>query len=584
MYRRTKLGNVCRLKTSTLRSYRRKAYVLILMLPALACAQPDAGALLQQIEQGQQQALPEKAHSAEPVVPSPMQATGGLTITVTSFRFAGNTLINAERLTPMVAAYLNRPLGLAELNQAAAAVADYYRASGWVVRAFLPQQEIKEGSVTIQIVEAVFGGAVIEGSSPGHLPVAAALRIVESAQQIGEKLNANAVDRGLLLLGDTPGISATGNLRSGKVEGETDLALKLADTPLLRGDAGIDNSGSRSTGAERLLTNAVMNGAMGKGDQATTNIMHTRGSDYISIGGTLPLGSNGWRAGINTSYMRYHLVAAEFDAIDGNGTSATFGVEASYPLIRMRAKNLYFNARADRKNFDNYALAAVTSHYRTDALTLGLTGNLFDNFHGGGANSASLFFVSGIVNLNDSPNQVADATSANSAGHFTKIRYAANRQQALTETLSFYAALTGQMALQNLDGSEKFYLGGAGGVRAYPSSEGGGSEGQMLNMELRWIVPEGRWKMPRGLMLATFYDWGRVRVNRDNNFSGAPALNSYDLKGAGLGLTWQADTGLTAKLIWARRMGENPNPATTGQDQDGSFVRDRLWLSITQPF
>ena len=133
------------------------------------------------------------------------------------------------------------------------------------------------------------------------------------------------------------------------------------------------------------------------------------------------------------------------------------------------------------------------------------------------------------------------------------------------------------MAGKNLDSSEKFYLGGATGVRAYPASEGGGSEGQMLNLELRW-------RLPKGFNFTAFHDWGEVKVNRDNNFTGAPALNDFSLKGAGLALGWQADSGLTARITWARRLGENPNPTATGLDQDGSLVRDRLWASAMLPF
>ena len=42
---------------------------------------------------------------------------------------------------------------LIELRNLAAA----YREAGWVVRAYLPQQDIAGGTVTIQIVEAIFG-------------------------------------------------------------------------------------------------------------------------------------------------------------------------------------------------------------------------------------------------------------------------------------------------------------------------------------------------------------------------------------------------------------------------------------------
>lgn len=547
------------------------------MLPALALgAQPDAGALLQQIEQGQAHPLPRKAIPVKPSEPAPFKAPAGLSVTVKEFRFAGNTLMNAAQLAPAVAAYLNRPLGFTELNQAAAAVAEVYRQAGWVVRAYLPQQEIQEGVVTIQIVEAVFAGAVLEDAPALRLHRSTALGMIASAQPKGDKLNADAIDRALLLLDDLPGVTAVGNLRPGRSGGETELALKLDNEPLLRAEIGIDSTGSRATGAARFLANFNLNSPFGFGELISANAIHTQGSDYARLGATAPLGHDGWRAGINASTLSYQLVAPEFAALNGNGSSDTIGLETSYPLIRSRLKNLYFNANADRKRFDNRSAGAVTTRYQADTLTLGLAGNRFDNLGGGGANSASLALTDGELNLDGSPNQAADAATTRAAGHYTKLRYAVSRQQTLTESLSLFAALTGQQADKNLDSSEKFYLGGANGVRAYPASEGGGSEGQMLNLELRW-------KLPLGFLLTAFQDWGQVRVNCNNDFSGAPALNDYRLKGAGLALSWQADAGLAVKLTWARRQGENPNPTATGHDQDGALVRDRLWASVTLP-
>ncbi|HEX5338405.1 MAG TPA: ShlB/FhaC/HecB family hemolysin secretion/activation protein [Gallionella sp.] len=553
------------------------ALAALLVVTSVAQAQPDAGTLLQQLEKDQPQLLPRQMAPSKPLEPAPLKAPSGLSVTVKEFRFAGNTLLSAEQLAPAVAPYLNRPLGMDDLRKAAAAVADAYRQAGWIVRTYLPQQDIRDGIVTIQIVEAVFAGAVIESGQPQRYPPAAAIGMIEAAQAKGERLNADAIDRALLLLDDLPGISATGSLRAGQAKGETELALKLADEPLFRSEIGADNTGSRATGPERILANLNVNSPLGKGDALIANAVHTIGSDYIRLAGSLPLGNDGWRAGVNTSYLSYNLVAPEFLALDGKGTSDTVGLDINYPLIRSRMQNLYLSANADHKNFNNKILGAITTRYRSDTISLGLNGNYFDNLGGGGVNSASLAYIGGNLNLNGSPNQAADALTTRTAGRYSKLRYALSRQQVVSETVALYAALSGQRAGKNLDSSEKFYLGGAGGVRAYPSSEAGGADGQMVNLELRW-------KFSEGYSLTPFYDWGHVRVNRYNNFVGAPALNAYSLSGAGVALGWQAEFGMTAKLTWARRIGTNPNPTATGQDQDGSRIRDRLWASVMLPF
>jgi hemolysin activation/secretion protein len=200
---------------------------------------------------------------------------------------------------------------------------------------------------------------------------------------------------------------------------------------------------------------------------------------------------------------------------------------------------------------------------------------------GGGANAFSVGVTAGKLNLSGSPTEASDASTTRSAGAFTSLHYNLSRQQQISPTVSLYAALSGQWANKNLDSSEKFYLGGSSGVRAYPSSEAGGSTGQLLSVELRWQLPEG-------VNLIAFYDHGSVTQNLANNFPGAPALNAWSLEGTGVTVGWNLASVVTLQATYARRMGDNPNRITTavnqGADQDGTLRRDRLWLTASAVF
>ena len=554
---------------------------LLLLASAATCAHaqtpPDAGALRQQIEQQLPQGLPGEKKPLT-ALPQEYKPAPGVAVTVTQFRFAGNTLLSAEQLAPAVASFLNRPLDFAGLQQATAAISEAYRAAGYLVRVYLPRQDITSGIVTLQIVEGIFGKTRIGEPAPLRLSLEIAHAHIAAAQPAGQPLKAAALDRALLVLDDLPGVAASGNLAPGEGEAETDLILKLADEPLFSGEVGLDNTGSRATGEERLTVNAFLRSPLKIGDQLSANIIYSEGSDYGRIAYSLPVGHDGLRLGVNASRLDYDVITPEFKAAKINGNSTTWGLDALYPLIRSRTYNLYLSAAYDDKSFDNEANGATSTQYGVRNFTLGLIGNLFDKWGGGGANLASVNLTSGTLDLDGSPNKVADATTTRTHGSFTKLRYALSRQQALTSDLSLYALLTGQFASKNLDSSEKFYLGGANGVRAYPANEGGGSEGTMLNLELRWrVVPN--W------VLAGFYDWASVTINNNNNFTGAPVLNRYDLDGLGASVAWSGPLGLALKGTYARRLGDNPNSdTTTGKDQDGSLDRDRFWLTANLPF
>ena len=100
-------------------------------------------------------------------------------------------------------------------------------------------------------------------------------------------------------------------------------------------------------------------------------------------------------------------------------------------------------------------------------------------------------------------------------------------------------------------------------------SEGSGSSGALFTVEPRWNFAEN-------FQLSGFYDHGYVH-NRDG-------AKNYSLKGAGLSLAWQSSLGPVLKGTWAHRIGDNPNPTTTGKDQDGSLHKERFWLTLSMPF
>jgi hemolysin activation/secretion protein len=557
-------------------SFKKKHFARIglFVVVSASCAHaqnaPDAGALRQQIERQLPQALPGERKPLA-ALPPEYKPAPGLAVTAKQFRFAGNTLLTAEQLAPAVASFLNRPLDFNGLQQATAAVSDAYRAAGWLVRVYLPRQDITDGIVTLQIVEGIFGKVRLDGTPPSRLTAGRAEATIAQTQQAGQALNAAALDRAMLLLDDLPGVAVSGNLAPGSGQAETDLVLQLTDEPLLGGEAGLDNTGSRSTGEQRLTANAFLNSPLKLGDHLATNLIHSKGSDYARLAYSLPVGHDGLRLGINTSRLNYKVITSEFAAANINGNSTSSGLDAQYPLIRSRTHNLYLSAAFDDKNFDNKDIAGTTTRYGVRNVTLGLLGNQFDKWGGGGANLASLTVTTGDIDLGTlDPNE-----NVALEGSFTKMRYALSRQQALTSNLSLYALLSGQFASKNLDSSEKFYLGGANGVRAYPANEGGGSEGTMLNLELRW-------RAMSNLVVTGFYDWGSVTINQDNGIAG---LNRYDLDGLGASVAWVGPGGLTLKGTYAHRLGDNPNrDATMGKDQDGSLNKNRVWLTASLPF
>jgi hemolysin activation/secretion protein len=529
---------------------------------AAATPNVDAGSLLRQTEK--QLSTPTKKstkhrHKAAPppVAPKPAEAT----VQVRGFKFVGNTLLSVEQLNSSLTSFIDRPLTLLQLREAADVVATQYREAGWTVRAFLPKQEIAGGIVTLQIVEAVFGGASVQGNPPERISGARLVEMAEANLIKGQPLHASEIDRVLLLLDDLPGVNVAGNLVEGQRDGETELAISALDDALVNGNISVDNQGARSTGSDRLNVNLIFNSPFGFGDALALNGLKTQGTDYQRLGYSVPVGNYGLRAGLHASNLNYRVITDDFASLNPSGIASTRGWDISYPLLRSQLQNVNVVLSYDDKKFDNTSNSTTTS-YVIKVYNASLSANQVDSWGGGGATNGNITLSAG---------------EKSTESGYTKLSLSLSRLQSLNESLSLYAAANAQVSNRNLDSSEKMYLGGSNGVRAFPASEAGGSEGNTLTLELRQRVDNN-------INLTGFYDYGRIKVNHDNSIASPANPNDYVLQGYGVSVAWQAAQGLEFKATLAQRLGINPAAQASGNDGDGTKKMTRIWLSTGMSF
>ena len=554
---------------------------LFATLPAIVLAAPDAGSVLQQLEArpGGNLVAPKLKTPQVPTPPASDQ--GGPVLRVNAFRFEGQTLLSPQTLQAALAGFTGRDLSLTQLQEAAWVIVQTYRNAGWLAHALVPQQEIEGGVVTLRVVEARLGQVRLE-FAPGNLPRERIQAMANAQLAVGQTINLEQLDRLLLLLGDMPGMVANASFAEGAQPGSTDVVILLGQDKAFEASISLDNFGAISTGRERLSASLTVNNHTGACDAMQLQGVRTQGSEYGRVAWTFPVGLQGWRAGLHASNMHYHLVGS-FAALQAGGSAQGWGLDLSAPLIRRPERNLTAQLTADRKRFDNQALAntaateaTTVSHYGLDVLRAGLSGNWLDAWLSPAQNTVSVQASWGRVDLSQSPNALSDANAAQTAGRYSKLNTNYNRDQSLTTQTSAYVQAGAQWANRNLDSSEKMYLGGASGVRAYPSNEAGGSTGVTATVGLKHRLNEA-------FTAQAFADWGRIQVYKNNLNAAGNALsnlNTQSLKGTGLSLAWRSVQGHELAATWSRRSGQNPaaNPST-GADSDGTRTLNRLWLS-----
>lgn len=115
----------------------------------------DAGALHRQTDQSVRASAAQREQGKLQPIAAPLVLANQQTVSAKAFRFLGATRVKPEVLQGAAARFANRPLTQADLDNLCTAVADAYRQNGWVVRAYVPQQDLSGDTLTLQILETL---------------------------------------------------------------------------------------------------------------------------------------------------------------------------------------------------------------------------------------------------------------------------------------------------------------------------------------------------------------------------------------------------------------------------------------------
>ncbi|CAN5235642.1 ShlB/FhaC/HecB family hemolysin secretion/activation protein [soil metagenome] len=533
---------------------------------------PGAGAQLRQITPpaATQRAVPtiRIEQAANPATAESATAT----VLVNALQFSGAQVYPAAELLAITGFTPGSQLTLGQLQAMAARITEHYRAHGYfVARAYLPAQDITGNVVTIAVSEGKYGKVSLRNQS--NLDDGLANGLLNGLDS-GDTITLKPLEHRLLLLSDVPGVKVSSTLVPGTLAGTSDLLVDVTPGRRVSGQIDADNAGNPYTGENRLGATINFNNLAGRGDVASLRVQSS-GSGLVYGRASYQMQFGRATAGVAYSHLDYAL-GRQFTDLGAHGTADVASIYGSLPLIRSRNSNLYFGLGYDDKSLkdelDLFPSSGRTAHARV--ANASLYGNHQDSF-GGGGNSA--FFVAlsaGDLDIRTPAALAADAATARTNGHYSKLWFNVSRGQHITDRLSLNASLSGQRASKNLDPSEKFVLGGMDGVRAYPQGEAFGDEGYLATVEARLLLGRMSGNLPGQLHLVGFVDAGRVTINKNPWYAGT---NERNLSGAGVGITWDDPGNFAVRTYYARKLGSED--AMSAPDRSGRF-----WIQAIKYF
>jgi hemolysin activation/secretion protein len=564
------------------------AFVLALFCAAaLAQVRPDAGSILEQTKPPP--VAPTPGIDVLPRLPEPKPALGapGLKVNVTAFRITGNTIFPEDVLVATVQEFVGKEQNIDGLNDAATKVRAYYRERGYfLVQAYLPQQEIKGGVVEIAVIEARVGKVALNFKEGTRYSESLIRGIVETHLHQGDIITENGLETPLLLLNDFPNAIVTSEIKPSQTIGAADITVHVSDAPgWIGGSIDMDNYGNRFTGAIRTGISLNVNNPLALGDQLSVRAFTTdERMGFYRLAYVIPVGY--WGTRIGASYASFHYRLGR-DFIDNrvHGTGGVTTVFAFHPLVRTRSSNVILQFAYEEKKLDDRNDVAGTIEDRSIISSkLGVVGDFRDGFFGGGLNSYSATVTEGNLTITPAVILAQDQAAAGpkTNGRFSKFNFEFRRLQKITDNATLLLALSGQTASKNLSSAEKFSLGGAAGVRAYPVGEAQGDSGYVFQGELRYIIPG--LKIHTGdVTVSGFYDQGAVHLCKDYVAAACASpvslnQNKKYLSGYGVGgsVGKDSDFVLRASIAWRN---ENEVPQS-----DTAPRVPRIWVQGTKWF
>lgn len=546
--------------------------LLALTHGALAQQPPTAGSQMQQIPPAP---MPQKMAPKVTLVPAGAAAAvadaPGVRIVVKRLSVSGARAYPEAELLAVTGFAAGSELSLADLRAMAAKIAAFYHRNGYfLAQAYLPEQDIKDGAVTIAVLDGRYGKVTLRNGS--SVSDAVANRLLSGLNN-GDMVAVEPLENRLLLLSDLPGVQVKSTLVPGASVGASDLIVDLTPGQRVSGSIDADNAGNRYTGTNRIGATVNLNDPTGHGDVATLRALTSgSGLHYARIAYQVQFGKV--RAGVAYSDLRYKL-KREFAPLDANGRATIASVYGNYPLVRSRNTNLYAQLNFDTKRFEDRVGSTLSiTEKAARVLNASVYGDHRDKLGGGGLNSYGLTWSTGEIDQQTPSVRAFDAMSAGSNGRYKKLGLNASRLQSVTEAVSLYAAVNGQLASKNLDVSEKMELGGMYGVRAYPEGEAYADQGYVLNLEARMTLQRISATVDGQVQLIGFADHGSVSTNKKAWTAGP---NRRTLSGAGIGLTWADNNAFMVKAYYAHKLGNEK--ALSSPDSAGRF-----WIQAVKYF
>ncbi len=471
------------------------------------------------------------------------------TFDVFDFQIVGNTVLDDETLERSVYPFMGPDKTVDDVEKARQSLEEAYRKAGYpTVVVSIPEQDVKEGAVQLDVIEGTIETLYISGSryyalgkiregvpalTEGQVP-----HMPDVQAQVGA-LAEQASDRNI-----------TPIFRAGSTPGKMEVELRVKDELPLHGSVEVNTRNSENTSLTRVVGSLRYDNLWQKFHSASLSYQTApEAPDEVEVwAGTYVL-PTGW---FDTRLALYGIgISSNTDLGISIGGASVLGAGSIYGgrLVKPLSNSGDFihslTLGFDYKSFDQTITIEGLDAEKISYVTFmtGYDGNWRGEGRVSSLNLRTHFSFRGLGNdASEFEAKRVDATP-----NFLYLTADFKHQQVLPWDFRLLGRASGQASSARLISNEQFAAGGPLSVRGYHQTQQLGDHGVNLSLELHTpkLVPNA-WEAIQNLRLLGFFDWAGLWTEDP-----LPPTEAFtELSAVGLGLRLQLFKHLNGELDW----------------------------------
>lgn len=433
----------------------------------------------------------------------------GEAVLIKAITFSGNTVITTGTLESVTEEFKNQDLTWDEIKSIADSVTMAYQELGYILaKAYVPEQEIKDGVLEVRVVEGNVGKIEVTGNKYYNERV---IKRYFRPQMKHGVIRESMLERALLMTKEVPSVETKVVLKRGEKPGTADMLLDTEDSAAVKLSLDYNNFGHPLTGEDRYGTRIEFT------DPWWGNTLTLRGvtgndpddSKLGSVGLAVPVSTCGTKVLFNYMNGNY-LVGRELADLGLEGMSRIYKTGLYQPFIKTGTMSLSATGHFERKYSKSFIDDEVSTFDKLNTYGVTLEFDNLDRFLG--KNIAFLDYSHGrLLQKHDIPLSKIKADT-----RFDIVRLDVARIQKIYGYTNLMVRGSGQITSDRLVSIEQKSLGGYGSVRGHEPALQMGDAGYTITGELMFAPPFIAEKTIFGqriaqmMQFAVFFDHGGV--------------------------------------------------------------------------